>query len=360
MMTSTPAGGAERLSFSSLPYLKAAFGAFAAGALALSVQPAHAVTYSFQNIINNADVTFNQALGINSAGTIAGYFGAGNGLAGHPNQGYTVVPPYGQANFTSENVPGSVQTQVTGLNNIRTTVGFSAPSNNGGDNNFGFVDIANTFTPVNNPNTPAMGVMVNQLLGVNGSNVAVGFYTDAVGVTHGYTYNIAGKTFSADINDPNAGTTAGMGTTAAAIDNAGDIAGFYVAGGVTNGFVRIGNTFTTLDVPNAMATSLLGLNNFGEAVGFDIDAGGTMHGIVCNVTTLTCVNLDDPNVPAGTTTLNGVNDLGQIVGFYVDGNDNTIGLLATPTTTAPEPGSLVILASGLFGIGVAVRRRKVA
>jgi hypothetical protein len=45
-------------------------------------------------IINNTDPTFNQELGINSAGMIAGYFGAGNGLAGHPNQGYTVVTPY--------------------------------------------------------------------------------------------------------------------------------------------------------------------------------------------------------------------------------------------------------------------------
>src|SRR5271168_4278700 len=84
------------------PRAKLALGTLAAVALAWGAQPAQA-GYVFRDIINTNDVTFNQELGINSAGMIAGYFGAGNGLAGHPNQGYTVVPPYAQANFTNEN-----------------------------------------------------------------------------------------------------------------------------------------------------------------------------------------------------------------------------------------------------------------
>ena len=121
---------------------------------------------------NVADVTFNQALGINSSGIIAGYFGSG--AAGLPNQGYTVAPPYAQRNFTNENFPGSVQTQVTGINNIGTAVGFWSDQNNANmvNNNFGFVDIANTFTNVNNPAT-GTGPAINQLLGVNNSNIAL-------------------------------------------------------------------------------------------------------------------------------------------------------------------------------------------
>ncbi len=181
--------------------LKLALGALAAAALVSVTVPAHAlpITYTFKDIINTADPTFNQELGINSAGTIAGYFGGG--AAGHPNKGYTTVPPY--TSFTNENFPGSVQTQVTGINNVGTTVGFWSDTNlGGGDNNFGFVAQGGTFTNVNNPATGS-GPAVNQLLGVNDGKIAVGFYVDAAGATHGYTYNIAANSFSGNIDDPN-------------------------------------------------------------------------------------------------------------------------------------------------------------
>ena len=72
------------------------------------------------------DPTFNQLLGINDSGLIAGYFGSGE--AAHPNRGYRVSAPYGQGNFHSENFPHSAQTQVTGLNNTGITVGFYVDS----------------------------------------------------------------------------------------------------------------------------------------------------------------------------------------------------------------------------------------
>ena len=67
-----------------------------------------AANYTFQTLNNNNDPTFNQLLGINNAGTIAGYFGSGN--ADHPNKGYTLAPPYTQGAYTNENFPNSVQT----------------------------------------------------------------------------------------------------------------------------------------------------------------------------------------------------------------------------------------------------------
>jgi hypothetical protein len=54
-------------------YSKPSLGALAVVALASAAAPAHAVTYTFQDIIDPVNPTFTQALGINDAGAIVGY-----------------------------------------------------------------------------------------------------------------------------------------------------------------------------------------------------------------------------------------------------------------------------------------------
>jgi hypothetical protein len=58
-------------------------------------------TYSFQTLDNPADPTFNQLLGVNDAGLIAGFYGSGQ--PGHPNQGYLLDPP---SSYTPVDFPG--------------------------------------------------------------------------------------------------------------------------------------------------------------------------------------------------------------------------------------------------------------
>ena len=124
--------------------------------------------YSFQTLDNESDPTFNQLLSINDAGAIGGLLRERLAGQDRPNRGYVLDGPYGQQNYVNENFPGAQQTQVTGINDSGTTVGFYADA--AGDN-FGFVLKQGIWTAVINPNTTGT---VNQLLGLNNKGVAVG------------------------------------------------------------------------------------------------------------------------------------------------------------------------------------------
>jgi hypothetical protein len=316
----------------------AAVGGFAivGAALATMASAAPIPGYRFTTLDNANDVTFNQLLGINNAGVIAGYFGSG--AAGHPNKGYKLFPPYGQGNYANENFPGSVQTQVTGLNDKGDTVGFWSSMNTASmvNNNFGFYELkGHKFHSVQFPTGDNASPPVNQLLGINDHDIAVGFYTNGQGNNRGYTYNINTKQFTRVLVPGYPSGTAGPSLTAAAINNHGDIAGFYTdKNGTTDAFLDYRHgPFRTLDVPGASATQAFGVNDHDEVVGAYTDGTGssaTMHGF-----TWTpgggFVSVDEPQ-GQGTTTINGVNDAGDLVGFYVDATGNTDGLLATPQT----------------------------
>ncbi len=323
-----------------------ASGVLAAGAVALVAGTASASTlgahngtngpgYQFTTLDNDHDLTFNQLLGINDEGLIAGYFGSG--AQGHPNKGYLLEPPaYGQGSYVNENFPGSEQTQVTGLNNRGVTVGFWSSMNTASmnNNNFGFYAVGGSFHEVNYPTSDNDKPQVDQLLGVNNHDVAVGFYLNGAGNARGYTYNISTKKF-AMVTVPGApGGTAAPSLTAAAINNDGDVAGFYVVNaktGATDGFLKLSNgDFIKLAVPGATSTMALGLNDSDWVVGDYVTASGATHGFIYRLGHGYTTNVDDPD-GIGTTTLNGINDENDLVGFYTNPSGSvTFGLLAYP------------------------------
>jgi hypothetical protein len=305
----------------------AAVGVLAAGlALAAPAGAAQAVTtthYSFRTINNSNDLTFNQLLGIDNAGAIAGYFGSG--MAGHPNKGYVVLPSYHQDDFINENFPHSVQTQVTGLNNVGNTVGFWANSQGA---NFGFYTTGRHFHKVDFPTSHNASPQVDQLLGINNQGVAVGFFTNSAMVNRGYKYNIHTHRFA--LVDYQNGH--GPSLVAAAINNKGWIAGFYqTKGGVTDAFLLARHHLTKLAVPGATMTQAFGVNDEGKVVGaYTVGSGSNAksygftwkagHGFR---------TVNDPN-GIGSTVINGVNDHGELVGFYTDTAGNVDGFLARP------------------------------
>lgn len=182
------------------------------------------VTYNFQSVSDPSDPTFTQLLGINNAGTIAGYFGSG--ATGHPNQGFTLTLPN---SFTSENFPGSAQTQVVGINSSGDTAGFYIDS---AGVTHGFTDIGGTFSTVDAPSTA-----FNQLLGLNAGEQAAGYSsTDPTGATLQQAFTEKGGTF----NYLTSFLPAGVGNNQATdVNNSGEVSGFYLtnSGADSSGFL---------------------------------------------------------------------------------------------------------------------------
>ena len=137
-----------------------------------------------------------------------------------------------------------------------------------------------------------------------------------------------------------------MSTVTAAINNSGEIAGFFTdSSGVTHGFIDNGGMFSTVDPVGSTETQLLGLNDKGIADGFAV-IGGMQHGILFDSLTDTFTMLDPPE--STSTTLNGINAAGDVVGFFVDAAGNTNGTLGTPV---PEPTTWVTILTGFIGLG---------
>jgi probable HAF family extracellular repeat protein len=151
--------------------------------------------------------------------------------------------------------------------------------------------------------------------------VALGLLVGAVGKAMGqpsYVYT----TFDV----PGSSVPSGY-TEAKGINASGQIVGWYFgwyldpAG--SHGFLLDNGSYTTLDVPGSISTTIeedlpfpqIGINNWGQIVGSYADAQNKSHGFLldqCNYTTL-----DAPG--SISTQACGINDSGQIVGDYFDG-----------------------------------------
>jgi len=291
---------------------------------------------TFTTIIDPANPTFTEALGINNSGTVVGY-----GNASTPN-GFVLTPP---STFTRQNFPGADGgTQVHGIDSAGHTVGSSTTSGS----TSGFYQSGGAFTAVNQP-----GTVFNQLLGINQAGTTAAGYassTDTSGATgqHAYTYNISGQTFT-----PVSSLPTNTNSQATGVNNSGMIVGFYqLLSGKYSAFTDVGGTITSFLVPGSQSTQALGVNDLGQIVGDYVDSSGTMFGFLDTGGTFTTIN------PPGatSTTANGINDLDQIVGFYTDANGATLGFETTVVT--PLPAALPLFATGLVGLVLLGWRRK--
>ena len=288
---------------------------------------ARATEYTIQTFSDPANPTFTNLLGINNSLTIGGF-------SGNPTSvGFTLKLP---SSLTSQNFPGSTSSMVTGINSFGSTSGIYVDA---GGTTHGYTDISGTFTTVDQA-----GTLFNQALGINDSNVTVGYSsaTDPAGATGQTAYSQSGGTFT----NINALLPSNVNSQAVGINNAGEIVGFYQPTATTDlGFLDKNGVISTIDPFGSAITQALGINNEGEIVGFYTDAGGVQHGYIDNGGVFT--TLDPPG--SQSTTINGLNDRGDLVGFFTDPNDNVVGFVASPV---PEPSTWAMMLIGFAGLGV--------
>jgi uncharacterized membrane protein len=234
---------------------------------------------------------------------------------------------------------------------------------------------------------------------INERGDVVGEFIDSTGVTRGFV-RFSDGSFSDPIVDPNdtVGFTEGRG-----INNSRTVAGDYViSDGTLHSFFLSGGTFTEYDVPGAVQTNLLSINDAGSftggfdsdgsgifqafvgqsetitswsvpgalstfayeinnnkklLVGYYIDATGILHGYYRDSDGALHFPIDPPGSTA--TVLFGLNGRNWVVGRYGDSSGATHGLFFVPPNnffTFDYPGSTFTSLNGISSQGIIVGR----
>ena len=282
------------------------------------------LSFTFTTIDDQTDPTFNEVLGLNNEGKLAGFYG--NGSAGHPNRGYVVYHPYGQNNFRNVNYPSAADTQVTSVNNKKAVAGFYVDGNG---STFGFVYTGGIWSSYEDPHAAKGKGSVTEIFAINDASLAVGFYKDKSGKRNAFEVNVPMGTYQG-IRPPG-----GNNAVATGITGRGDVAGYMTnASGVTVGFLLRQGAYTRFSYPAATSTKFLGVTVHDQIVGSYVDSAGATHGfLLINPLeeSISWQPIDEPNA-AGLTVTTGINQHDQIVGYYVGGSGNTNGFLATPAS----------------------------
>jgi hypothetical protein len=183
--------------------------------------------------------------------------------------------------------------------------------------------------------------------GINNSRTVCGDYASSDGNSHGFF--LSGGTFT-EYDVPGA-----VSTSVLSINDVTDFTGSFSYGsGIFQGFVSIDGTLTSFSVPGALQTLAYEINNSEElVVGYYIDSSGIVHGYYRDATGA----LHFPIDPSGSTAtvLFGLNDKNWVVGRYGDSSGATHGLFFVPPnefSTFDYPGSTFTSLNGINDKGI--------
>lgn len=218
--------------------------------------------------------TVTTVFGINDKNIIAGNYFDSRGIE------HGFVGPFDGSDYTSFDDPGG-NTNARGINDKRYIVGFE-----GGNT---LVPWERTpegvLTTVTQKGKPLNGFAQ----GLNSRGVFAGSYLDANGISVGYLGQKSRFKSKFKLSIKNSGY-AGR-----AINGAGDIAGWYYdSSSVQHGFLISGGNANSVDYPNAILTTMQGLNDKGVATGQYEDSSGVTHGFIYEITSGKMTSIDAP------------------------------------------------------------------
>jgi len=268
-----------------------------------------------------------RALGINSSGTV---------LVQVLVQGVSSLYVWNDGVFTVVPLPFEVNFPSGGINDSGAITSNMSTQSGGA----GFI-LNSGLTVFQVP-----GSLRTDALGINDSESVVG-WSMGPSRTQGYFRSSTGIFSTIDV--PNSTFTEADG-----INNTGDIVGVYgdLAAGHSHGFLLRHGVFSDVLYPQTLTTEAYGINDLGDIVGDYADAQSGIHGFVLSGGVYS--TLDFPGAPY--TVAVGINDSRSIVGLYGGPGGGILGFIASPV---PEPSILSLLAGGLIGLAVALRRKSV-
>ena len=173
--------------------------------------------------------------------------------------------------FSEFDIPGSLETRVSGVNNVADFVG-SVIDNSGLTQ--GFISLGGTITPFSVP-----GAIVNVPYQLNSSNQLCGYYIDSSAILHGYVRDANGALhFPID-------PSGSIETILFGNNDSNWIVGRYRdSAGTTHGLFFVPpNRFFSFDYPGSTFTSFNGINAQGFICGRYVDSSGIEHGILARV-----------------------------------------------------------------------------
>ncbi|MBV9718718.1 MAG: hypothetical protein JOZ77_05335 [Candidatus Eremiobacteraeota bacterium] len=283
-----------------------------------------AVTYTYQTV-DETGLTTNAVNGINNSSEIVG--AAGTGVSGL-SVGYSATPPYGS--FASITDFGSVATVATSISSSSTTpiiAGYvvGPPQLRG---TWGFVIFNGLMSLFKDRKEGTGNGAATEILGINNSDFAVGFYTTGSGGNIPIVIDIPNKKFT---GLKPAGMKSGEATGINAVN---DVAGWEKTSSQTIGFFERVGSYYTVAYPGAVLTEALAINSSDQIAGYYQDSHGVNHGFILTGPTESpsqqvWQSIDETNAANGTV-VTGINDNGDISGYYVDASNVQHGFVGVP------------------------------